>query len=127
MTTFDALKKQMLANPKVRERYDALEQEFAVARELIQARNRAGLSQAQVAKRMGTTQSAIARLESGRRSPSMRTLARFAEATGTRAEIRLVAVTRRHADKSSKKSGTAPKRRTSGKRTRPRATRAVKR
>ena len=52
-----------------------------------EARARAGLSQAQLAKRMKTTQSAIARLESGRAQPSTRTLQRFAAATGHRLKI----------------------------------------
>lgn len=60
--------------------YDALEEEFALANALIRAR--ADLSQAELAKRMGTSQSAIARLESGRSRPSTRTLRKFAEATG---------------------------------------------
>jgi DNA-binding XRE family transcriptional regulator len=85
------LKADLLRNPEVRAAYDALEEEFALARELIAARARAGLSQAEVATRMGTTQSTIARLESGRTQPSLRTLNRFATATGSRAVVRLVA------------------------------------
>lgn len=56
---------------------------------LVAARNRAGLTQAQLAERMGTTQTAIARLERGRSKPSTRTLERFAEATGSRLRITL--------------------------------------
>lgn len=67
--------------------YDALEDEFALARALIEARTAAALTQAQVAERMGTTQAAVARLESGRTLPATRTLMRFAEATGTRLRI----------------------------------------
>jgi transcriptional regulator with XRE-family HTH domain len=81
----------MLANPEVKREYDALEQEFAIASELIRARARAGLSQAELAERMGTSQSAIARLESGRTLPSAKTLIRFAEATGSKVELRLSA------------------------------------
>ena len=61
----------------------------ANARELIAARTRAGLTQAELAKRMQTTQSTVARMESGRTLPSMRTLSRYAEATGSRAVFRL--------------------------------------
>lgn len=86
---FDELKARLLANPEVKAEYDALEQEYAIARELIAARARAGLSQAQLAAKMGTTQSTIARLESGKGYPSLRTLARYAEATGSRAVVRL--------------------------------------
>ena len=81
----------LLANPEVKREYDALEQEFAIASELIRARARAGLSQAELAARMGTSQSAIARLESGRTLPSAKTLIRFAEATGSKVELRLSA------------------------------------
>ena len=88
---FEVFKARMLANPDVKREYDALEQEFAIASELIRARARAGLSQAELAERMGTSQSAIARLESGRTLPSAKTLIRFAEATGSKVELRLSA------------------------------------
>lgn len=80
-----------LADPEVKREYDALEQEFAIASELIRARARAGLSQAELAARMGTSQSAVARLESGQTLPSTKTLLRFAEATGSKVELRLSA------------------------------------
>ena len=88
---FDRLKSRMLKNRKVRAAYAALAPEFELAHELIAARARAGLSQAQLAKRMRTSQSAVARIESGRHWPSRRTLERYAKATGTRPVIRLVA------------------------------------
>jgi ribosome-binding protein aMBF1 (putative translation factor) len=88
---FEVFKARMLADPEVKREYDALEQEFAIASELIRARARAGLSQAELAERMGTSQSAIARLESGRTLPSAKTLIRFAEATGSKVELRLSA------------------------------------
>ena len=88
---FKAVKKKMLSDPEVREAYQAMAGEFGLARELIAARVRAGLTQAEVAKRMGTTQSAVARLEGGRRLPSMKTLLRYAEATGCRPLVKLVA------------------------------------
>ena len=69
--------------------YDALEDEFALASTLIEARGRANLTQEQVAERMGTTQAAVARLEGGHR-PSTRTLERYAKATGHRLRIALV-------------------------------------
>jgi DNA-binding XRE family transcriptional regulator len=67
--------------------YDALEEEFALAAALINARTEARMTQAQVAEAMGTTQAAVARLESGRAMPSTRTLERYARATGTRLRI----------------------------------------
>lgn len=89
MTELAELKARILANPEVRAEYDAQAPEFALAHELIAARTRAGLTQAELAERMHTTQSSIARLESGRTLRSMRTLARYAEATGSRAVVRL--------------------------------------
>lgn len=74
-------------NPEYRAAYDALEEEFALVMALIEARASAGLTQEQVAQRMGTTQAVIARLEGGRGRPSTRTLERFARATGTRLKI----------------------------------------
>ncbi len=71
-------------DPEFRAAYDALEEEFAVVSALIKARADAGLTQEEVARRMGTTQAVVARLEGGRVKPSTRTLERFAKATGTR-------------------------------------------
>jgi len=71
---------------------DALKQlnpGYVLCREMIAARVRSGLTQAQLAQRMGTTQSVIARLEGGQRSPSVRTLRRLADATGSRLVMRL--------------------------------------
>lgn len=77
-----------MADPEFRAEYAALEDEFALAAALIQARGDAEMTQEQVARKMGTTQAVIARLESGRVMPSTRTLRRFAEATRTRLRIR---------------------------------------
>lgn len=70
--------------------YEALEEEFALASQIIAARARAGLSQTELARRMNTSQSAIARLEGGRTRPSTRTLEKVAAATGTKLRINLV-------------------------------------
>jgi ribosome-binding protein aMBF1 (putative translation factor) len=82
-----AAAKEWMKNPKFRAAYDALEEEFALASALIRARGDADMTQEDVAKAMGTTQAAVARLESGRTLPSTRTLQRFANATGTRLRI----------------------------------------
>lgn len=60
--------------------------------EILKARNDAGLTQAEVAERIGTTQSAVARLESslGKHSPSISTLKRYASALGYKIQVRLV-------------------------------------
>ena len=89
MRTLKELKAEMLANPNVKAEYDSLADEFDMAHELVAARARAGLTQADVAARMGTTQSVIARLEGGKRQPSMRTVQRYANAIGCRAVVRL--------------------------------------
>jgi ribosome-binding protein aMBF1 (putative translation factor) len=82
------LHERWMDEPAYRAEYEALEEEYQLARALIEARTRAGLTQEELAARMGTAQPVVARLESGRASPSMRTLRRFAEATGTRLRVR---------------------------------------
>ena len=67
--------------------YATLDDEFGIAAAVIAARSHAGLTQAQLAERMGTTQSAIARLEGGKSRPSTTTLQKLAHATGTRLKI----------------------------------------
>ena len=76
-----------MKDPVFRREYDALEDEFALMLEVAKARLRSGLSRVEIARRMKTTQSTIARLESGRGLPSTRTLGRFAKATGHRLKI----------------------------------------
>ncbi len=88
--TLAELKKEWMKNPEFRAEYEALKPEFAIAREILAARKHAKLTQAQLAKRMGTTQSVIARYESGTAAPTTATLVRIGKATGTRPEIRLV-------------------------------------
>lgn len=73
--------------PGYKAAYDALEEEFALISALIKARAEAGMTQEQVAASMESTQSAIARLESGGRLPSTRTLQKYAKATGHRLRI----------------------------------------
>lgn len=87
MTKIKDLHKKWLRDDHYRREYDALEEEFALASALIAARSRAGLTQEELAEKMDTSQSAIARMESGRMIPSGTTLKRFARATGTRLRI----------------------------------------
>jgi len=73
------------------EAYEELRDEYALVRELLGARSRAGLTQETVAERMGTTKSAVSRLETaGKHSPSVTTLKKYAQAVGCEVEIRLV-------------------------------------
>lgn len=76
-----------MKDPEFKAAYDALEEEFSLASALISARSHADMTQEDVAKAMGTTQTAIARLESGKSLPSTKTLQRFAKATGMRLKI----------------------------------------
>jgi len=86
--------KEWKRDPAFQKEYDALEEEFLLFDELLNARKEAGLTQADVAERIGTKTSAIARLEAGggsnKHSPTVATLRKYAEAVGCRLEIRLV-------------------------------------
>jgi len=92
MLTHKELKKHALERADVNEEYKRLDEEFTLFDEFLKARNNAGITQAEVAKRIGTTQSAIARLESGKgkHSPSLATLQKYARAVGCRLELKLV-------------------------------------
>ncbi|MEZ5616219.1 MAG: helix-turn-helix transcriptional regulator [Rhodocyclaceae bacterium] len=73
------------------EAYDALALEYHLADQMLKARARAGLTQDAVAERMGTTKSAISRLEAaGKHAPSLATLKRYASAVGCELQVRLV-------------------------------------
>jgi DNA-binding XRE family transcriptional regulator len=87
----EAFLKKALERKGFAEAYDGLAEEYELVRELLAARVGAGLTQEQVAASMGTTKSAISRLESaGAHSPSLSTLKRYAKAVGCEVEIKLV-------------------------------------
>jgi transcriptional regulator with XRE-family HTH domain len=92
--THTELKEKALKRKNVKAEYDALEPEFTLLRELLQARQKAGLSQAEIADKMGTKAPAVTRLESslssGKHSPSIATLKKYAQALGCHLEIKLV-------------------------------------
>lgn len=92
MLTHKELKARALERADVKTEYDLLDEEFRFLDEFLKARAAAGVTQAEVAERIGTTQSAVARLESGRgkHSPSIATLEKYARALGCRLELRLV-------------------------------------
>ena len=89
------LKKRALERKNVKAAYEVLETEFSLLRELLKARQNAGLTQAEIAERMGTKAPAVTRLESslssGKHSPSIATLKKYAQALGCRLEIKVVA------------------------------------
>jgi len=87
MSKVSDLHKKWSRDPEYRAAYDELGPEFDLARSLIEARTRAGLTQEQLARKMNTKQSVIARLESGRTRPSTKTLEKLAQATKTRLKI----------------------------------------
>lgn len=90
MTKLAELKKRMLKNDEVRRGYEEAAVEFALSESLLKARSRAKMSQEDIARRMGTSQSVIARLEGGRVSPSVATLNRYAEAVGAKLKIEFI-------------------------------------
>ena len=90
MTTLKELKKRYMEDPEFRKEYALVDEQYALVETLVRARTAANLTQAEVARQIGTTQSAIARLEGGRVRPSFPTLRRYAEATGTRLTVGLV-------------------------------------
>ena len=89
------LKEKALKKKNVKTIYEALEPEFSLLRELLNARQKAGVSQAEIATLMGTKAPAITRLESslssGKHSPSIATLKKYANALGCHLEIKLIA------------------------------------
>lgn len=87
MTKLSVLEKTWRSSPKFKAEYDALAEEFALADTLIRARASADMTQEEVAKKMKTSQSYIAKMEGGVINPSMKALKRYAEATGARLKI----------------------------------------
>jgi transcriptional regulator with XRE-family HTH domain len=90
MKSFKDFRREALENPGVKAAYDAMEEEFTLARALIEARIHAGLTQEALAAKMQTSQSAVARWERGKRIPSTTTLQRLAQATQTQLRISFV-------------------------------------
>ena len=86
----NAWKRDVFARrPGVRATYDALAPKYALISAMLDARNKKGMTQAEIAKRAGTTQSAIARFESGRTNPTLEFASRLSHALGAKLEIRL--------------------------------------
>ena len=88
MTRLIDLHKEWMKDPEYRAEYEATEPTFDLMRALMHARVHSGLTQSQIAQKMGTSQSAIARLEGWSSNPSVKTLHKYADATGTRLRIR---------------------------------------
>ena len=82
MSQLQALKEKALQNPEVKQAYDELDYEFELIDTLLSMREKAGLTQSQVAERMGTKEANICRLEKGKGNPTLKTLLRYAKACG---------------------------------------------
>ncbi len=87
MKSFSTLKKRLLKDPEIRKAYDDLEPEFALIESIIKKRIEKGMTQSALAKKVGTKQSAISRLESGSSNPSFVFLKKVAKALGSRLKI----------------------------------------
>lgn len=88
-TTFSEVKRKMLQNPEIKREYDNLQPKYAVIRAVLDARTKRGITQAELASRVGTTQSAIARFESGAGNPTLDFLIKVSVALGKRLEVKV--------------------------------------
>ncbi|MFA6409370.1 MAG: helix-turn-helix transcriptional regulator [Gammaproteobacteria bacterium] len=91
---FKKFKKKVLKNPEAKNRYEALEEEFALIAELVKARKIAHKTQSEVAGKMKTSQAMIARIENGfngkSHSPTLNTIRKYARAVGCKLHIKLI-------------------------------------
>jgi len=85
---FNDFLKESLKNTKIKAEYDKLQPEFAMIQAVIDARVKKGVTKKELAQRIGTKQSVISRLESGRANPSIAFLKRLAQALNSHLEIR---------------------------------------
>ncbi|OGH04563.1 MAG: transcriptional regulator [Candidatus Levybacteria bacterium RBG_16_35_11] len=90
--SFDVWKKELLKDPAFKREYERLQPEFAVISAIIEARVRKGITQAELAKKMKTKQSAIARLESGTANPSILFLKKLAAALNMNLQIKFTSL-----------------------------------
>ena len=90
LNTWEDFKKESLKDPIVRREYERLAPEYEIIKAIIEARTKMNFTQANKAKKIGTTQSAIARVESGTANPSLKFMHKLADATGTRLSIRFL-------------------------------------
>lgn len=89
MSKWTDLEKELLADPAVKKEYDRLTPRYAIISQLISARTKRGMTQKQIAEKMGTKQSAIARLESGNSNPSISFLEKAASVMGYKLTIKI--------------------------------------
>ncbi len=89
MRNWKDFKKELLSDPEVKKAYDDLELEYSIITQVIQKRLEKGLTQKQLAQKVGTKQSAIARLEGGNSNPSVAFLEKISKALGSKLQISL--------------------------------------
>lgn len=82
MSSLQSLREKAFSNPDLKAEYDALEPEFKIISTLLSMRESAGLTQQEVAQRMGTKESNVSRLEKGTGNPTIKTLMKYAKACG---------------------------------------------
>lgn len=87
MMTLDELKSELIQDPNFKREYDALEEEFKLIEALIDMRQKAGLTQEEIAQKMSTQKSNISRLESGPGNPGWKTLQKYAHACGFKIQL----------------------------------------
>jgi len=87
MMTLDELKSELIQDPNFKREYDALEEEFKLIEALIDMRQKAGLTQEEIAQKMSTQKSNISRLESGSGNPGWKTLQKYAHACGFKIQL----------------------------------------
>lgn len=85
---FSVWKKEVLKDPELKVEYDRLQPEYAVIQAILDARVKKGVTQKELAQKIGTKQSVISRLESGRANPSVAFLKKLAQALNSHLEIR---------------------------------------
>lgn len=87
--TWTEFRKELMSDPKVKKAYEDLQPEFAIVQAIIDARVKKKISQEELAKRMGTGQAVISRLENANAKPSLSLIKRLADALGLKVELRL--------------------------------------
>lgn len=86
--TWKQFRKELMADPEVKKAYEDLQPEFAIVQAIIDARVKKKISQEELARRMGTGQAVISRLENANAKPSLSLIKRLANALGLKVEIR---------------------------------------
>ncbi|MBW4637365.1 MAG: helix-turn-helix domain-containing protein [Gloeocapsa sp. UFS-A4-WI-NPMV-4B04] len=108
-TLWKSVRDSVLADPEVRAEYDALDNEFNVARAVIALRSQSGLTQRELAERIGIKQPQLARIESGKQLPKLETLALLADGAGYTIEVNFVPKARKKRSQKIKPIKVAPR------------------